>query len=72
MDALSLSLDMNNNDAVSVAGQQAYLKQAEAALAAPEKLEEVQAGLYDAVFVVGGMDRCRTWRCILPLATFWL
>ena len=54
VDALSLSLDMNNNDAGSVAGQQAYLKQAEAVLAATAPLEEVQAGPYDAVFVVGG------------------
>ena len=54
VDALSLSLSMNNNDAGNVAGQQAYLKQMEAVLATPVKLEDVQAGSYDAVFVVGG------------------
>ncbi len=54
VDALSLSLGMNNNDADNVAGQQAYLKQAEAVLAASVKLEDVQAGSYDAVFVPGG------------------
>ena len=54
VDALSLSLPMNNNDAGTVAGQQAYLKQTEAVLAAPVMLENVQAGSYDAVFVVGG------------------
>ena len=54
VDALSFSLGMNNNDAGSVADQQAYLKQTEAVLATTVKLEEVQAGSYDAVFVVGG------------------
>ena len=54
VDALSLSLSMNNNDAGNVAGQQAYLKQMEAVLATTVKLEDVQAGSYDAVFVVGG------------------
>ncbi len=54
VDALSLSPGMNNNDAGTVADQQAYLKQVEAALATTVRLEEVQAGSYDAVFVVGG------------------
>ena len=54
VDALSLSLGMNNNDPDNVAGQQAYLKQMEAVLATPVKLEDVQVGSYDAVFVVGG------------------
>ena len=54
VDALSLSPGMNNNDAGSVADQQAYLKQMEGVLAAPVKLEDVQAGSYDAVFVPGG------------------
>lgn len=54
VDLLSLSLGLNNNEAGSVAAQQAYLKQAEAALTTTVKLEEVQAGSYDAVFVVGG------------------
>ena len=54
VDLLSLSLGSNNNDAGSVAGQQAYLKQVEAALTTTVKLEEEQAGSYDAVFVVGG------------------
>ena len=54
VDDLSLSLGMNNNDAGAVAAQQAYLKQIEAVLAGAVKLEDVQAGSYDAVFVVGG------------------
>ncbi len=54
VDALSLSLSLNNNDAGNVAGQQAYLKQMEAVLATTVTLEDVQAGSYDAVFVVGG------------------
>ena len=54
VDALSLSLKMNKNDAGSIADQQAYLKQMEAVLATPVKLEDAQAGSYDAVFVVGG------------------
>ena len=54
VDALSLSLGMNNNDAGNIAGQQAYLKQMETVLATTVSLEEVQAGSYDAVFVVGG------------------
>ncbi len=54
VDALSLSLKMNHNDAGRIADQQAYLKQREVVLAKPVKLEDVQAGSYDAVFVVGG------------------
>ena len=54
VDALSLSLGQNNNDAGIVADQQAYLKQKEAVLAAAVALEDVQPSSYDAVFVVGG------------------
>lgn len=54
VDALSLSLKLNDNDAASIASQQAYLKQVDAALATTVKLEDVQASSYDAVFVVGG------------------
>lgn len=54
VDALSLSLDSNNNDAGSIAGQQAYLTQMDAVLATTATLEDVQASSYDAVFVVGG------------------
>ena len=54
VDALSLSLGMNNNDASNIASQQAYLNQIEAVLATTAKLEDVQAGSYNAVFVVGG------------------
>ena len=54
VDALSLSLGMNNDDAGSVAGQQAYLKRVEGVLATAVKLEDAQAGSCDAVFVVGG------------------
>ena len=54
VDALSLSLSQNHNDADSIADQQAYLNQMAAVLATPAKLEDVQAGSYDAVFVVGG------------------
>lgn len=54
VDALSLSLGMNHNDAGSIASQQAYLQQMAAVLATPAKLEDVQASSYDAVFVVGG------------------
>ena len=70
VDALSLSLGMNNNDAGNIAGQQAYLKQTEAVLAATVKLEDVQAGSYDARCSLSeDTGRCRTWRCILPSAT---
>ena len=69
MDALSLSLGMNNNDAGSVADQRAYLKRMEAVLATTVSLEEVQAGSYDAVFE--GTERCRTWRYTRPWATSW-
>jgi putative intracellular protease/amidase len=54
VDPLSLSLAYNNNDAADVADQQVYLKKVEGALAAPLKLEDVQAAPYDAVFLVGG------------------
>ena len=54
VDALSLSLSLNDNDAGNVAGQKAYLKQMEAVLASTVTLEDVLAGSYDAVFVVGG------------------
>ena len=54
VDALSLSLGMNHNDADSIVDQQAYLYQVAGVLATTAKLEEVQAGSYDAVFVVGG------------------
>ena len=54
VDELSLSLKMNNNDAGSIADQQAYLKHMAAVLATPAKLEDAQADSYDAVFVVGG------------------
>jgi putative intracellular protease/amidase len=54
VDPLSLSLAYNNNDATDVADQQAYLKKVEGALAAPLKLEDVQAASYDVVFLVGG------------------
>jgi putative intracellular protease/amidase len=55
VDPLSLSLQYNNNDANAVASQQAYLKKMmEGAMGAPLKLEEIQPGSYDVVFLVGG------------------
>lgn len=54
VDPLSLSLGYNNNDAGDVAGQQEYLRQQEATLAATVELEDVRAGSYDVVFIVGG------------------
>ncbi len=54
VDALSLSLELNNNDAAEVAEQQAYLKNMEEALGTTLKLEEVSPDTYDVVFIVGG------------------
>ncbi len=54
VDDLSLSLGMNDDDAAKIADQRVYLKQMAAVLAAAVDLEEVRAGSYDAVFVVGG------------------
>ncbi len=54
VDQLSLSLEMNNNDAADVAGQEAYLKNVEGALGTTLKLEEVSPSSYDIVFIVGG------------------
>jgi putative intracellular protease/amidase len=54
VDPLSLSIQYNNNDASAVAGQQSYLKMLEGVLATPLKLEDVRAGSYDVIFLVGG------------------
>jgi len=54
VDQLSLSLELNNNDAAEVAGQEAYLKNLEETLGTTLKLEEVSPASYDVVFIVGG------------------
>ena len=54
VDQLSLSLEMNNNDAAEVVGQETYLKNVEKALGTTLKLEDVSPSSYDAVFIVGG------------------
>jgi putative intracellular protease/amidase len=54
VDQLSWYLPYNNNDQQFIEQQQKWLKVHEADLAAPLKLEDVEPGRYDIVFVVGG------------------
>ena len=53
VDPLSLSTRYNNDDASSVATQEAYLKQVDALLK-PTRLEDARASDFDAIFLVGG------------------
>jgi putative intracellular protease/amidase len=54
VDELSYALPYNDNDAGFVARQKAFLKDLDTILSAPVKLEDVEPGRYDVVFLVGG------------------
>ena len=54
VDELSFAIGYNNNDAEFVARQRAFLKSLGDALTAPLKLEDVEPGEYDVIFIVGG------------------
>ncbi len=54
VDTLSLTLEMNNNDAAAIAEQKAYLRSLDETLGMTLKLEEVSPDTYDAIFIVGG------------------
>jgi putative intracellular protease/amidase len=54
VDELSYALPYNDNDADFVARQKLFLKGLGATLSAPLKLEAVEPGRYDVVFLIGG------------------
>ena len=54
VDQLSWNLGYNNNDEKFISDQKKFLEEHEAELNAPLKLEDIEPGRYDVVFVVGG------------------
>ena len=54
VDELSYALPYNDNDADLVASQKTFLKDLDTILSAPLKLEDIEPGRYDVVFLVGG------------------
>jgi putative intracellular protease/amidase len=54
VDPLSYSLGYNNNDPDAVAGQKTFLEGLQDELGAPMRLEDVDPGRHDVVFLVGG------------------
>ena len=54
VDELSYALPYNDNDASFVARQKTFLKDLDAILSAPVKLEDVAPGHNDVVFLIGG------------------
>lgn len=54
VDELSYALPYNDNDTDFVARQKVFLKDLDATLSAPLKLEAVEPGRYDVVFLIGG------------------
>ena len=54
VDPLSWEVGYNDNDPEFVARQKAFLQGVEAVLSAPVRLEDVEPGQYDVLFIVGG------------------
>lgn len=54
VDELSYALPYNDNDPDFVVRQKSFLESLKSVLSAPRRLEDVAAGRYDVVFVVGG------------------
>src|ERR1700760_3561607 len=54
IDEVSLRLDLNGNDQAEVDAQRKYLADLGDKLTKPARLEDVDAGDYDAVYVSGG------------------
>ena len=54
VDPLSFNLDYNSKDASRVAEQQDYLKSIGHALTSPTRVEDINPGQFDIIFLVGG------------------
>ncbi len=54
VDPLSFNLAYNNNDPANVAEQQDYLKRLGSGLTSPTRVEDIDSGRFDVIFLVGG------------------
>src|SRR6266851_5771371 len=54
VDELSYAVGYNDNDPDFIARQKTFLKGLDDVLSAPVKLEDVQPGHYDVLFIIGG------------------